>query len=86
MHVKISRLCNYALVIQDFITGEPIDMVVNRRQEITEPYFAAIPAAERNRSLFSQRKNAQMLSVPLPPERYEVKTGIIRGPYEKKNR
>lgn len=49
VHVKISRLCNYALVIQDFITSEPIDMVVNRRQEITEPYFAAIPAAERNR-------------------------------------
>lgn len=49
VHVKISKLCNYALVIQDFVTGEPIDMVVNRRQEITEPYFASIPAAERNR-------------------------------------
>lgn len=49
VHVKISKVCNYALVIQDFITGEPIDMVVNRRQEITEPYFTSIPAAERNR-------------------------------------
>ena len=49
VHVDISKLCNYALVIQDFVTGEPIDMVVNRRQEITDPYFAAIPAAERNR-------------------------------------
>lgn len=49
VHVKISRQCNYALVIQDFITGEPIDMIVNRRQEITEPYFTAIPATERNR-------------------------------------
>lgn len=49
VHVDISKLCNYALVIQDFVTGEPIDMVVNRRQEITEPYFSAIPAAERNR-------------------------------------
>ena len=49
VHVDISRLCNYALVIQDFISGEPIDMVVNRRQEVTEPYFASIPAAERNR-------------------------------------
>ena len=49
VHVRISKLCNYALVIQDFITGEPIDMVVNRRQEITEPYFTSIPAAERAR-------------------------------------
>ena len=26
-----------------------------------------------------------MPSVPLPPERYQVKTGTIRGPYKKKN-
>lgn len=37
----------YALVLQDFVTGEPIDMVVSRRQEITEPYFAGIPRVER---------------------------------------
>lgn len=49
VHVRISKQCNYALVIQDFITGEPIDMIVNRRKEVTEPYFTAIPAAERNR-------------------------------------
>jgi len=49
VHVDISKVCNYALVIQDFVTGEPIDIVVNRRQEITEPYFTAIPAVERNR-------------------------------------
>lgn len=49
VHVRISRLCNYALVIQDFITGEPIDMIVNRRKEVTEPYFESIPAAERNK-------------------------------------
>lgn len=46
---KFSVSDTYALVIQDFVTGEPIDMVVNRRQEKTEPYFTAIPAAERNR-------------------------------------
>ena len=40
----------------------------------------------RNRFLFANRANAQMLSVPLPPERYLVKTGIKRGPYEKKNK
>ena len=33
----------YALVIQDFFTGEPVDMVISRRNEITEPYFADIP-------------------------------------------
>lgn len=49
VHVDISRLCNYALVIQDFVTGEPIDMIVNRRKEVTEPYFTAISAAERSR-------------------------------------
>lgn len=49
VHVDISKVCNYALVIQDFVTGEPIDMVVNRRKEKTEPYFTSIPAAERNR-------------------------------------
>lgn len=49
VHVKISKVCNYALVIQDFITGEPIDMVVNRRKEVTEPYFSSIPITERRR-------------------------------------
>lgn len=37
----------YALVIQDFLTGEPIDIVISRRNEITEPYFANIPKEER---------------------------------------
>ena len=37
----------YALVIQDFFTGEPVDMVISRRNEITEPYFADIPKKER---------------------------------------
>lgn len=49
VHVNISRVCNYALVLQDFLTGEPIDLVANRRQEITEPYFASIPKSERFR-------------------------------------
>lgn len=47
VHLAISKVCKYALVIQDFATGEPIDLVINRRKEITEPYFAAIPRAER---------------------------------------
>ena len=39
----------------------------------------------RNRFLFAERENAQMLSVPLPKEKYAVNTGIKRGPYRKKN-
>lgn len=39
----------------------------------------------RNRFLFAERKNAQMLSVPLSKEKYTVNTGIKRGPYKKKN-
>lgn len=38
----------YALVIQDFHTGDPIDMLRSRRAKVTEPYFASIPAQERN--------------------------------------
>lgn len=37
----------YALILQDFASGEPIDMVISRRKEITEPYFASIPREER---------------------------------------
>ena len=47
VQLKIPKLCNYALVIQDFATGEPIDLVISRRKEITEPYFASIPRNER---------------------------------------
>ena len=39
--------CRYALVIQDFFTGNPIDLLSSRRTNDTEPYFMAIPLAER---------------------------------------
>ena len=39
--------CKYALVIQDFHTGDPIDLLRSRRVSVTEPYFAAIPPEER---------------------------------------
>lgn len=48
VHLGISKQCNYALVLQDFVTGEPLDMVINRREEITLPYFASIPVKERS--------------------------------------
>lgn len=37
----------YALVIQDFHTGDPIDLLRSRRASVTEPYFASIPKEER---------------------------------------
>ena len=49
VHLKISRYCNYALVIQDFITGDPIDLVADRKKQTTEPYFKSIPLKERAR-------------------------------------
>lgn len=41
--------CKYALVIQDFRTGDPIDVLRSRRTKVTEPYFATIPLEERCR-------------------------------------
>ena len=41
--------CRYALVIQDFYTGNPIDLLSTRRTNDTEPYFMAIPLEERAR-------------------------------------
>ena len=40
--------CKYALVIQDFHTGDPIDLLRSRRAGTTEPYFASIPPNERS--------------------------------------
>lgn len=39
--------CKYALVIQDFHTGDPIDLLRSRRATVTEPYFTSIPREER---------------------------------------
>lgn len=49
VHLELDDHCKYALVIQDFYTGDPIDLLRSRRSTITEPYFAAIPREERNR-------------------------------------
>ena len=48
VHIDMDPHCKYALVIQDFHTGEPIDILRSRRADITEPYFASIPPAERS--------------------------------------
>lgn len=47
VHLKIPGECEYALVLYDFVSRQPIDIVHSRRQAVTEPYFAAIPIEER---------------------------------------
>lgn len=47
VHVDMDDYCAYALVIQDFYTGDPIDILRSRRATVTEPYFLDIPYEER---------------------------------------
>ena len=47
VHLDMDDDCKYALVIQDFHTGDPIDLLRSRRTSVTEPYFVAIPKEER---------------------------------------
>lgn len=47
VHMEIPRECDCALVLLDFISREPIDIIAGRRKDATEPYFASIPLAER---------------------------------------
>lgn len=47
VYLSLDEHCKYALVIQDFYTGDPIDLLRSRRQNVTEPYFVAIPKEER---------------------------------------
>lgn len=47
VYLDMSDDGKYALVIQDFYTGDPIDLLRSRRSKVTEPYFAAIPIEER---------------------------------------
>ena len=45
--IDLDEYCKYALVIQDFHTGEPLDLLRSRRKNVTEPYFLSIPRDER---------------------------------------
>ena len=45
--LDLDPACKYALVIQDFYTGNLIDLLSSRRTNSTEPYFMAIPLQER---------------------------------------
>ena len=48
VYLDMDNYCKYVLVLQDFATGEPIDLVISRRKSVTEPYFVKIPRAERD--------------------------------------
>ena len=45
--LELDEHCKYALVIQDFHTGNPIDLLSSRKTNSTEPYFMNIPLSER---------------------------------------
>ena len=47
VYMNLDYRHKYPMVILDFISGEPIDIVNSRRQEDTEPYFYHIPLEER---------------------------------------
>jgi transposase len=49
VYVNMGADCKYALVIQDFYTGDPIDVLRSRKTKVTEPYFASIPIEERKK-------------------------------------
>ena len=48
VHIDMDPHCKYGLVIQDFYSGEPIDLLRSRRTDVTEPYFASVPPEERD--------------------------------------
>ena len=47
VHLEIPGECEYALVLFDFVSRQPVDIVKSRKQAETEPYFASIPIEER---------------------------------------
>ena len=49
VHLDIPGECQYALILFDFVSRQPVDIVHSRRRNVTEPYFAAIPIGERRK-------------------------------------
>ena len=66
VYLDLDDDCKYALVIQDFHTGDPIDLLRSRRTKVTEPYFASIPVEERLKVkyLISDMYNPYIAYVP----------------------
>lgn len=49
VYINMDPKHKYALVLQDFHTGDPIDLLVSRRNDVTEPYFTMLPREEKAR-------------------------------------
>lgn len=49
VYLDMNNHCKYGLVIFDFYSGEPIDILSSRQERDTAPYFRSIPLEERNR-------------------------------------
>ena len=47
VYLDMDSSCKYVLVLQDFHTGQPIDMIRSRRDNVTAPFFNGIPIEER---------------------------------------
>lgn len=47
VYLDMDENCKYSLVIQDFHTGNTIDILPSRKGNVTLPYFANIPREER---------------------------------------
>ena len=47
VYLDMDKSCKYALVIQDFYTGDQIDIIHSRLDKVTEPYFSNISLKER---------------------------------------
>ena len=43
VYLDMDKSCKYALVIQDFYTGDQTDIIRSRLDKVTEPYFSDIP-------------------------------------------
>lgn len=48
-HTETVCYSKYSMIILDFITGQPIDMLLSRQKRDTEKYFSSIPIEERRK-------------------------------------
>lgn len=49
VYLEMDPHCKYVLVLQDFRTGDALDLVQSRQNRVTEPYFLNIPLEERRK-------------------------------------
>lgn len=49
VHTETVSYSKYSMIILDFITGQPIDMLPSRQKRDTEEYFSSIPLEERRK-------------------------------------